>query len=183
MAALLFTLLAVLIVGLGARDQRLLAGLAERQGARPALLLIALAGALATVGVAVWTAQVIAAAMPAPARLLFAAIALALAGLEMLVWRSRPAPIEPTNSLGAFAVVILAQQLTDATRFVIVAMAVATRAPVPVALGGSAGAVALAVIGWLASEWLDRPALVRARRVLGALVLALAAGLAWRVFA
>ena len=183
MAALLFTLLAVLIVGLGARDQRLLAGLVDCQGARPALLVIALVSALATVGVAVWAAQVIAAAMPAPARLLFAAMALALAGLEMLVWRSRPAPTEPTNSLGAFAVVLLAQQLTDATRFVIVAMAVVTRAPVPVALGGMAGAVALALIGWLASVSLDRSTLVRTRRVLGAFVLAVAAGLGWRVFA
>lgn len=183
MAALLFTFMAVLIVGLGARDQRLLAALVDRQGARPALLLVALASALATVAVAVWASQVIAASIPAPARMLFAAIALALAGLEMLVLRSRPAPTEPTESLGAFAVVLLAQQLTDATRFAIMALAVVTRAPWPVALGGAAGAVALALIGWLAADWLGHAALARIRRVLGAFVLAVAAGLAWRVFA
>lgn len=183
MAGLLFTLLVVLVVGLGARDQMLLASLSARQGARPALLLVALASGIATVAVAVWAAQIIAAAIPAPARMLFAAIALALAGLEMLVLRSRPVPAEPTRSLGAFAVVLLAQQLTDAARFVVMAMAVVTRAPVPVALGGAAAAAALALIGWLAAESLSQGPLSRVRRLLGALVLAVAAGMAWQVFA
>lgn len=180
MAALLLTLLAVLVVGLGARDQLLLATLAARNGARPVLLVVAAASGLASVAVAAWASQIVAAAIPAPARLLFAAIALGLAGLEMAWSRRRPAPEEPTHSLGAFAVVLLAHQLTDAARFIVLAVAVATRAPWAAALGGGAAALALALIGWGEAEWFAGRDLTRPRRLLGLALVAAAAVLALR---
>ncbi|WP_296677964.1 hypothetical protein [Novosphingobium sp.] len=178
MAALLFSLLAVVIVGLGARDQMTLAAMTARQGQRPALLIAAVLTGAASIAVAVWASLLIAQAIPAPARQLFAVMALGLAGLEMLVLRRAGQPLEPTNSLGAFVVVMLAQQLTDATRFVVMALAVATLAPIPTALGGAAAAMALAIAGWLAAEWLVAHDLTRVRRVTGAAILAGAAALA-----
>ncbi|MFM5885843.1 MAG: hypothetical protein ACKOQ3_11080 [Novosphingobium sp.] len=171
MAALLFTLLAVLVTGLAARDQALLAAMVARQGPRPALLLVAAVSGIASVAAAVWLAQVVAAAMPAPARQLFVAIALGIAGFEMLVLTRRPAPAEPTHSLGAFALVLLAGQITDAARFVAMGMAVATRALLPVALGAGAAVLALALMAWLAADLVRHPGLARARRMLGGAVL------------
>lgn len=180
MAALLFTFLAVLAVGLGARDQLTLAAMTHRQGARPGLLLIAAASGLATVALAAWASQIVAAALPAPARLLFAAIALGFAGLEMLVLRRASQPLEPTHSLGALALVLLAQQLTDAARFVVLAIAVATLAPLTVGLGGGAAALVLAAVGWLAADSLADLNLVRPRRLLGGALVLVAIWLALR---
>ncbi len=179
MAALFFSLLAVVVLGLGARDQLTLAAMTVRQGPRPALLIAAMISGLASIGVAVWAAGLLSSTMPAPARLMFLAFALGLAGLEMLVLRRVSRPLEPTNSLGAFAAVMLAQQLTDASRLAVLGLAVATAAPVPVALGAGTGAIALALTGWLAADQLSGGG-VRARRWVGAAVLLLAAGLAAR---
>lgn len=178
MAALLFSLLAVLLVGLGARDQLTLAAMTARQGQRPALLIAALASASVTIGAAVWASALIAGTLSTPARTLFLAIALGLAGAEMLVLRRANTPLEPTNSLGAFCLVLLAQQLTDAARFLVLGLAVYTRAPLPVALGVGAAAAALAVIAWSAAETVLEANWMPARRALGIVALAVAAGLA-----
>ena len=170
MAALLFTLLAVVVTGFGARDQALLAAMVARQGARPMLLLMAGVTGIVSVVAAIWLSQVIAAALPAPARQLFVAIALALAGLEMLLLTRRPVPREPTHSLGAFAVVLLAGQVTDAVRFVAMGMAVASRAPLQTALGAGAAVLALAVAAWMAGDLMRHPRVMQVRRVLGLVV-------------
>ncbi|PKB14776.1 hypothetical protein B0I00_2377 [Novosphingobium kunmingense] len=179
MAALLFSLMSVLLVGLGARDQLTLAALTARHGARPALLIAALTSAAATIAIAIWASDIVATSLTAPARTLFLAIALGLAGAEMLVLRRASMPLEPTNSLGAFAVVLLAQQLTDAARFVVLGLAVYTRAPLPVAMGAGVAAAVLAVVAWLAAEKMVSTRWTVPRRVLGIALLAIAAGLAF----
>lgn len=180
MSGFLLTLLAVMIVGLGARDQVLLAAMTARQGARPALLVIALATALLTTGLAAAASGLIAQRLGSNARLIFAAIALALAGVELLFTRRRRVPQEPTQSLGAFALVTLAHQLTDAVRFLVLAIAVAVRAPLAVGLGGAAAAVALVLGAWWGGEALLARDLVAPRRWAGTAILALAAVLALR---
>lgn len=180
MSGFLFTLLAVLLVGLGARDQLLLAVMTARQGARPALLLVALVSGAATTGIAAAASGLLAGQMGAGARLIFAAIALGLAGAELLIARKAPAPSEPTQSLGAFALVLFAQQLTDAVRFLVLAIAVAVRAPVPVGIGGVAGAAGLALMAWIGGEALASRNLTGLRRALGVAALLLAAAMALR---
>lgn len=180
MTGFILTLLAVLIVGLGSRDQLLLAALTTRQGARPALLIVALVVALLTTGLAAAASGLIAPQLGGNARLVFAAIALALAGAELLFARRRRVPDEPTRSLGAFAVVILAAQLTDAVRFLVLAIAVAVRAPLAVGLGGAVAAAALVLGAWLGAEALLARDLTRTRRWLGAGAIALACALALR---
>lgn len=173
MTGLFFALVAALVIGLGSRDQVLVAQLAERQGARPALLLVALASSAATAGFAAWGAAQVAEQLHSSGRasLLLAVVALGLAGLEMLVRAPRRMPDEPTHSLGAFALVILATQLTDATRFLIFAIALATQAPLVVGLGGAAGAMVVVSAGWTAPETLQSRWLTVLRRILGGLLL------------
>lgn len=180
MAALLFSLLAVLLVGLGGRDQLTLAALTVRQGLRPALLIAALATCAVSISVAVWASDLIAAMLNTPARTLFLAMALGIAGAEMLILRRASRPLEPTNSLGAFVLVLLAQQLTDAARFVVLGLAVFTRAPVPVAMGAGAAAAALMIGAFLAAQTVVDTRWVWPRRVLGLIALVTAALIAWR---
>lgn len=171
MTGFLFTLLAVLLTGLGARDQMLLAGLTERQGQRVLVLMVALVSAVVTVGLAALASAAFAAKMGGNVRLIFAGIALGLAAAELIYTRARPKPEEPTHSLGAFAIVIFAQQLTDAVRFLIFSLAIATRAPLACAAGGMIGAGVLMCAGWLMGGDLPGPALTRARRWIGLVLL------------
>ena len=178
MTGLLFALLATLLVGVGARDQVLVAQLAERQGARPSLLLVAIASGMAAAGLAAWGGAEVAGLMAGPARLFLVALALGLAGLELIVLRPRAAPAEPTHSLGAFGIVIFAMQLTDAARFLVFALAALTRAPLTTGLGGAVGAALVVGAGWMLlgrASWLGQ-----LRRGLGVALLLLALGLGAR---
>ena len=174
MTGLFFALLATLLVGFGARDQVLVAQLAERQGARPALLLVAIASAAVTAGLAALAGAEAAALLAGTARLFLVAMALGLAGLELLVLSPRPSPAEPTHSLGAFALVILTRQLADAPRFIIFALAALTRAPITTAMGGAAGGALIVAAGWGLSGVLTSPRIGPLRRKRGAFLLLLA---------
>jgi hypothetical protein len=177
MSAAFFTLIACLLTGLGARDQLLVAGLAARNGQHWALLVAAAVSAVATAALAAIASFAIAPVLadnPA-GRQLFAGIALALAGLEMLLLKPKPLGSEPTQSLGATAIVLFAHQLTDALRFTVFALAVATGAPIAAGLGGAAGAAAVVAVGWLAPDELAHRNL-RAMRIGAGVVILLVAG-------
>lgn len=177
MSGFLFALLAVFVAGIGARDQLLVAALAVRHGMRPMALLVALLCVLASGALAAAMAGLALPSMGPIQRQIFAALALALAGIEMLLARKIRIPDEPTHSLGAFALVLFAQQLLDAARFLIFAIAVGTAAHVPAALGGMLGGAGVVSAGWLASDQLLSRNLAPLRRVVGALLLTLAAWL------
>lgn len=182
MAGFYFTFLAVLLGGLGARDQLTLARLTRTQGARPELLVAGLAVTFATAAIAAWGASWIAPQLPAKARLVLAAFALGLAGAESLLLTARRKAEEPTHSVGAFVIVLLALQLTDSVRLLVFAIAVATNAPVPAGLAGAAGGAALLAAGWSAPDLVMRPALRLVRRLLGGAMLLVALGLAASAF-
>ena len=82
--------------------------------------------------------------------------------------------------IGALAIVLLAHQATDAARFLVFAIAVATHAPLPVGIGGAAAGAAIVFAGWLAPELVLDPRLRSLRRGLGALLLAAGAFLCLR---
>lgn len=180
MTGLIFALFATVLAGIGARDQMTVAALAARQGQRPGLLVVAIMISLATAAFAAFAGLKVAPLLTANARMIFAAIALALAGGESLLLAPRRLPDEPTQSLGATAIVLLAHQLTDAARFLVFAIAVATAAPIPAGLGGAVGGSATVAAGWLFAAELGRFRLGLVRRVIGAILLALAAWLALR---
>lgn len=183
MAAALFAFLAAAIAGIGARDQLLIAALAARLGRGWGVLAVALACAVISTAAAVWAAQALAGELNHRAGLLLAALALGLAALELALLRARPAPDEPTRSLGAAAIVLLATQLTDATRFLVFAIAIATEVPRIALLGGALGSMAVVAAGWLGgAELLDLP-FRPARRALAAVLALIAAWLVWSVAA
>jgi Ca2+/H+ antiporter, TMEM165/GDT1 family len=171
---LILALLAVLLAGLGARDQITLARLTLAQGPRPATLVLAIALACATSALAAWLSLTLAPMLNANARLFFAALALAFAGGESLLLSPGRKPEEPTRSLAALAVVLLAHQITDAARFLVFALALATAAPVPAALGGAIGGAILLALAWAAPERFAWPRLRLPRPLIGAGLLLLA---------
>ncbi len=182
MTALLFTLLATIMVGVGARDQMLLAGLSARQGQRFSVLAVALCSAAATSAIAAAAATLLDQRMGGKARLVLAAMALGFAAVEMLLARRRSKPAEPTHSLGALGIVLLAQQLSDSARFLIFAIAIATRAPVTAGMGGAAGSMAALTIGWLAADSLSQDRVLPLRRAIGAVLAIVAIFVAARAF-
>lgn len=174
MTGFLLAFIATILLGSGARDQLLVAGLAARQGQRPALLLVALASAGLAAVAAVWLAGSFAPHLEPAARRMLAVLALGLAALEMIVLRPKAVPAEPTESLGAFAAVLLAQQIFDAARFVLFAIVVASMLPGAAGLGGALGGMAVVAIGWAGGEGLLALSLGRLRRWLGLALLAVA---------
>jgi Ca2+/H+ antiporter, TMEM165/GDT1 family len=167
MSAFLFTLVAVVVAGLGARDQTLLAALTARHGPRVAVLIVAVVVSIATVAIAAWLWHVTAPLLVGEARTLLVAMALALAGIEALVMRTKRTLEEPTHSLGALGVVLFARQATDSARLLVFALALGTGSPVIAGLGGAIGAAVSAGIGWGMGETLVRPALATVRRLIG----------------
>lgn len=174
MPGLIFALIATFAAGLGARDQILVAMLADRRGQRPMALVIAGVCAVATAALAAALAQAVIPILSGDARQFYAALALGLSGIEMLIARKRDLPNEPTDSLGAFAIVLFAQQLTDAARFLIFAIAVGVGFPLAAGMGGAIGGIGVVALGWMGAGELLRRNLVPARRTLGAVALALA---------
>jgi hypothetical protein len=66
---------------------------------------------------------------------------------------------EPTRSLFAALLVLLLNQVVDASRFIVMAIALACEAPVWAALGGTAGGAAAMAVGWFGAGpcWRHNP--------------------------
>jgi Ca2+/H+ antiporter, TMEM165/GDT1 family len=175
MAAAFFAFLAAAFAGIGARDQVLVAALTARNGRHWAVLAAALGTAWLSTFAVVWAAGTVAGELNNRAGQLLAALALALGALELAILAPRPAPQEPTRSLGAAVIVLLATQLTDATRFLVFAIAIAAEAPRQALLGGALGSMVVVAAGWLAGDDLLALKLKPVRRALAGL-LTLAAG-------
>lgn len=134
----------------GVRSARLSAGFAPPAGAPPGLLLALWLSAIATSALAAWAGALLAPQLPGAARQMFVALALLVAAVELVLLRAPRAPAEPTRSMGAILLVLLASQLTDSTRLVVAALALATGEPLLAAAGGALGsgaALTLAALG------------------------------------
>jgi Ca2+/H+ antiporter, TMEM165/GDT1 family len=171
MSAFYVAFIAVLLAGLGARDQATVAAISQRQRRRPGILLTGVIVSLATATFAAWAASFV---VPLLEPLVAVVIALALAGLESLWPFTARRMEEPTASLGALGIVLLAHQITDASRFLIFALALAFAAPLAAGLGGAlAGAVSLG-LAWLLPEVFVHGRLRLVRQGIGALLLLIA---------
>lgn len=171
MSAFYLAFIAVLLAGLGARDQTTVATLSLAQRGRPGVLLTGVAVSLATAAFAAWGASLVLPLLVPRARLVMAAIALALAAGESLWPFASRRPQEPTASLGALGVVLLAHQLTDAARFLIFALGVAAAGPVAAGIGGAVGGVLSLAAAWMLPEVFADRRLRWARRAVGAALL------------
>ena len=174
MGAFYLTLLAVLLSGLGARDQMTVAALCRAQGQRFGVLAIAVLLVVATSAFAAYAASRTLVILPVPARPVLAAIALGLAGLESLILSPRIEPREPTHSLGALAIVLFAHQVTDAARFTLFGLAIGFAAPLAASLGGGLAGLVLVGAAWAYPRLVENTGLRIVRRCVGALLLLVA---------
>ncbi|MES2492873.1 MAG: hypothetical protein V4579_06265 [Pseudomonadota bacterium] len=172
MTGFLLSFLAALITGTGARDQMTVARLTEIQGARPALLVVALTAAAVCTGASVWLAAGIITGFAPSDPILFTALLMIAAGVEVVVLRPTLQPVEPTNSLFAAFVVLLSLQLADAARLVVLAVGVGMVAPLTSGAGGFAGSALAITLGWTMPARLRSGPLVRWRLASGLLLIA-----------
>ena len=164
MASFLFALVAVFTAGFGGRDQVLVARVAGRLGKGIGLLATGWISSIVTAVGMAWLGQTVAGLLPTSARTMLVALALLLGAFELFWPNRQPKPREPTRSLGALLLVLLARQWTDAARFLVFALAVASAQPWLAAVGGALGGGAALTLAWLAEEELERAPL-RAIRV------------------
>jgi hypothetical protein len=174
MAAFYLTLVAVLLSGIAARDQMTVAALTRAQGQRFGVLATALIAAALTSALAAYAASRVLATLPLPARPIVTAIVIGLAGAESLILSPRKAPREPTHSLGALALVLLAHQVTDAARFTLFGLAVGMGAPFAAGLGGGIAGAVLMGAAWAFAPVFAAPGIRLVRRIVGAMLLIVA---------
>ena len=181
----IFALVACFLATIGARDQMLLAALTVRQGWRTSLVVMALmTGAVASAVAAVVALEAVG-LFNHKVQLVIAAIGLALAGGESLLRRPRRIPDEPTSSLFAAMLVLLADQVTDPARFIIFAFTISTGEPIQAAAGGVMGCGAALVLGAFHAERLiqSKHTIPIARRLAGVLLLMAAVAIfSWDFF-
>ncbi|MFM7349689.1 MAG: hypothetical protein ACKO01_09395 [Erythrobacter sp.] len=138
----------VIALASGGRDQAMVAQRAEVLGRDAALVAVAVLSSCCAAAAMAWAGAEFAAFLPGRARQMLVAFALAAAAVE-LAW---PAPVkpprEPTRSLGALFLVLLARQIGDGARFGILALAAWTAAPVAAGLGGALGGAVAVTVGW-----------------------------------
>lgn len=154
MPALFLALLTSALAMIGGRPAQTTAELSGAHGARVGLLIVAWLSAIVTAALAAWAGARLAPMMPPAGKAMFVAAALAISAIELLFARSGGRAAEPTRSLGAIALVLLAAQVTDAARFFVLALALATGAPVMAAVGGALGSGAVLSVAWaIGDEW------------------------------
>jgi len=179
MDVFLFTLLLVFAIALGGRDQMMVAGLSDRLGQSPLLLAVGLVCAGVSAAAMAWFGSILGGILPERAARMLIAFALLAAAAELAWPVQRKTPAEPTRSLGAIAIVLLARQVGDAARFVIFAFAAWTPYPLTSALGGALAGAAAVGLGWsLGAQALARYPLMWWRRGLAACLLVAAIYLA-----
>ncbi|WP_120077737.1 hypothetical protein [Aurantiacibacter odishensis] len=168
MPAFFLTFIAVVAAMVAGRDAMRVARLRSTLGWTGPLLVTAVLAALAGAALAAWIASGLAHLIPASFKPVVVAVALLLAGLEVLL-RTPPAkPREPTRSMGAITLVLLLGMVTDASGFIILSLAIATGEMLLAAAGGAMGALVVLVGAIVAAEdWQALP-LDLLRRIVGA---------------
>ena len=172
------------LTAIGGRDQLLIARLRAANGSSGGLPLVVtgIACALATGALAAWAGGYVDAMISDAAETMLVAFALGLAGVELL-WPAREKRLlEPTRSLGAIGLVLLARQVSDGPRFVIFALAAHSGAPLLVGIGGALGGAIAIAVGWSLANGLERLPLRPIRLCFGgiALIAAVVIGLSAR---
>lgn len=175
MDSFLFCALLVFAIGLGARDQLLVARLSDGLERSAQLLVVGGVCAFLSAGVTAFAGATLADILPPRAADMLVAFALATAAFE-LFWPVRLKKLdEPTRSLGAAAIVLLARQIGDAARFVVFAFAAEATYPVVTVIGGGMGGVAAVALGWALGTQIEDKVPLRPIRIGFGLCLILAA--------
>lgn len=176
MDSFLFALVSVLLLSTGGKDQILVARLSHRLGQSMGLLVTAAFCCVLSAAIMALAGASLAALLPLAAQRMLIAIALLIAAVEMF-WPVRlPEQREPTRSLGAIGLVLLARQLGDAARFTVFAFAAGTVIAPLAGVGGALGGIGAMLIGWMMREELEAKLPLRTIRIaLGVALLVTAA--------
>lgn len=150
MDGLLLSLLLVAALATGGRDQWLVAHWAGRLGQSAQLLGVAVVCSCLAAAAMAWAGAAFAAILPQRAAQMLVAFALAAAATELAFPVRLKEPQEPTRSLAAIAIVLLARQIGDGARFAVFALAAWTAWPLTAGLGGALGGAAAVGLGWAA---------------------------------
>lgn len=162
--------LSVTVCSLGARDQLLVARLAGQGRSAGALLAIAVPAAALTAGAMALAGSAVSALLPPAAKQMLVAFALVAAAVELAMPVRERLPREPTRSLFALLVVLMARQLGDGARFLVFAFAAAGGSALLAALGGALGGATALVLAVSVKDDLARWPLGVIRRILAGLV-------------
>jgi Ca2+/H+ antiporter, TMEM165/GDT1 family len=144
MSAFFLAFLATALVIAAGRDALFVARLSQAHGRASGLHIAIVLAALAFATVPVWLAGSVTALLDGAAERLFVAVALLVAGAELLLLRAAPRPAEPTQSTAATVVVLAVQLVSGASGFLLLALAARGTAPAAfTAAGGLLGALAV----------------------------------------
>ena len=154
MSSFLFGFALVLLVSLGARDQLLVARLSGRTG--PGLLVAGSLAAVISACLMAWAGATVADLLFPAAKQMLVAMALLAAAIELVWPMGKASPKEPTHSITAAFIVLLARQIGDAGRFIIFALAAATALPWLVAAGGALAGIAVLTVAWIMGAELEK---------------------------
>ncbi|MBU7579030.1 MAG: hypothetical protein KAF27_00960 [Porphyrobacter sp.] len=187
MDGFLLALLLVAALACGGRDQWMVAQWADSLGRSAPLLVLAMGCACLSAAAMAWVGAEFAALLPRRAAQMLVAFALAMAAAE-LAWPVRlTPPEEPTRSVAALGIVLLARQIGDGARFAVFALAAWTVWPVTAGIGGALGGAAAAALGWAAgaeamARWPLRPLRIALAVVLGIAALFIGLGARFAAF-
>lgn len=157
MSAFFLAFLVTASIMLAGREQVRAARLSAARGDRAAVFIAGMVAVIVSTAFAAWAGMQVAALMNTGGRRMFVAFALGFAAFEVALLRAPPAPVEPTRSRGALALVLLGATLTDAARFGVLALSAATGQAVLVAAGGICASIAaLAVAVAAGKSWEER---------------------------
>ena len=180
MSAFFLAFLTTALVIASGRDALFVARLSQALGRAPGLhVAIALAAAAFAV-LPVWLAGSVAALLDGAAGRLFVAVALLVAGAELLLLRALPTPAEPTHSTAATVLVLVIRLVSGAAGFVLLALAARGTAPAAfTAAGGAVGALAVLPMAAIAGEDWERLPLGIVRAVVGGALLVAGVVIGW----
>lgn len=158
MDSFLFCLIAVVAFSIGARDQIMIARMSAASGEAGSLIFVGLIVSALTAAAMAFSGSILAAILPVRAQYMLVAFALLAAAIE-LAWPVKMKEArEPTQSLGAFGIVLAAAQVRDAARFAVFAFAAGAASAWVAGLGGAIGGAVALYLGWtfgkdLESQW------------------------------
>ncbi|NVE95909.1 hypothetical protein [Altererythrobacter lutimaris] len=160
--------------------RELVAHLATSLGRSSGLLLVALISAILTSAFTAMAGAWFAQQLIGAERAALIAGVLALSAAMLLGNRSLTLAKEPTRSLGAIFLVLLARQALDPARLLIFAGAAMIADPIPAGFGGSIGSAAMLLTAWsVPQQALGKRAALILRVTLAVLALVVAAMVLW----
>lgn len=171
MDSFLLCLIAVFALSLGARDQLMMARMSHVSGGATSLMFIGAVTSILSAGAMAFAGSGIAALLPEAAQTMLIAFMLIMAAFE-LAWPVKMKEAkEPTQSKGAFGIVLAAAQVRDAARFAVFAFAAGSVLIPAAGLGGALGGIAALYLGHAMGAELEKWPMKMIRRVMAVLAL------------